>query len=313
MGIKLAAANIVPTMGAAEAIHMSMLAVADPGDEVIVFEPLYTGFKASAGMHGVKLVPVTLDFNKNFLLKDAARIEEKITSRTKAILVINPDNPTGKIWKKKELEMIVAIAEKHNLFVISDETYREIVFHGKPSSMLKMNAARERIIVLDSLSKRFSVPGARIGCVSSFNMEIMAVVLKFAMARLSVATIEQLAVIPLLKNPEQYTKRIVQEYKKRADIVVAALKTMPGVRCAKPDGAFYVVASLPVDDAEHFVRFLINDFRKNNTSLTVTPITDFYMSPGLGKNQIRIALVRDAKSLAKAMALLSTALKEYKT
>ena len=308
LGVDIAPANFVPTAGCAEAIQMAMMAVTDPGDDVLCFEPLYTGFKAAARMYGVNLVPVTLDVADNFKLPSAAEIEKRVTAKTKAVIVINPDNPTGKAWRKEELEAVLAIAGKRGLFVIADETYREIVFRGKPSTMLSYAASRDRVIVVDSLSKRFSVPGARMGCVVSFNKDVMDGVLKFAMARLSTPTLEQLAVVPLLKDPAPYVKKVVAEYKARRDVVVGALSKMGGVTCGKPDGAFYVVARLPVSDADGFARFLINDFRKNGETVTVTPIKDFYASPDRGANEIRIALVRPPAVLKKGMALLADAL-----
>jgi len=310
LGVDLPPERIVPTMGCAEAIHMAMLVACDPGDEVIVFEPLYTGFKASAGMHGVKLVPVPLDIKDGFLLKNAAAIEGRVTSRTKAIIVINPDNPTGKCWNKAELEIVIDVAEKHDLIIFSDETYREIVFRGKPRSLLSFPRARQRTVLLDSLSKRFSIPGARMGCIASANPDIAAAALKFAMARLSAPTIEQLAVIPMLRKPDAYVTKIVTEYRKRRDTVMAGLRRMKGVKFHVPEGAFYAVAALPIDDAEDFVKFLINDFRDRGRSVTVTPIKDFYISDR-GRNEIRIAYVLSVAKIKEAMKLLAKGLAAY--
>ncbi len=312
LGVAIAPADFVPTAGCAEAIQMAMMAVADPGDDILCFEPLYTGFKAAARMFGVNLAPVTLDIADNFALPAAEEIEKRVTPKTKAMIVINPDNPTGKAWRKEELEAVLAIAERKNLFVIADETYREIVFRGKPSTMLSFPRHRERVIVVDSLSKRFSVPGARMGCVVSFNPDVSGAVLKFAMARLSTPTIEQLAVAPLLRKPEAYVKKVVAEYKARRDAAVEALAKIPGVVCGRPEGAFYVVARLPLADADAFVRYLIKDFRRDGESVTVTPIKDFYASSGRGADEIRIALVRPPAIIRKGIGLLAEALAEFK-
>ncbi|MEY4745115.1 MAG: hypothetical protein RL272_1060 [Candidatus Parcubacteria bacterium] len=312
LGVGISPADFVPTAGCAEAIQMAMMAVTDPGDDILCFEPLYTGFKAAARMFGVNLVPVTLDVAKNFALPAPEEIEKRVTPRTKAVIIINPDNPTGKAWRKKELEAVLAIAERKGLFVIADETYREIVFRGKPSTMLSFERHRERVIVVDSLSKRFSVPGARMGCVVSFNPDVSGAVLKFAMARLSTPTIEQLAVVPLLREPDAYVKKAVAEYAARRDAAVEALEKIPGVVCGRPDGAFYVVARLPIADADAFVRFLINDYRKDGETVTVTPIKDFYASRDRGANEVRIALVRPPAVLKKGMMLLTEALRAYR-
>ncbi|HTK04402.1 MAG TPA: pyridoxal phosphate-dependent aminotransferase [Candidatus Eisenbacteria bacterium] len=312
LGVIIAPANFVPTSGCAEAIQLAMMAVTDPGDDLLCFEPLYTGFKAAARMFGVNLVPVPLSIDDGFRMPSAEEIERRVTPKTRGIIVINPDNPTGKVWKKAELEAVLGVAERKGLFVISDETYREIVFAGKPSTMLSFKKYRDRVIVVDSLSKRFSVPGARMGAVVSFNADVMGGVLKFAMARLSTPTLEQLAVIPLLRSPEAYVKKAVAAYKERRDAAFAALKRIPGVVAAKPDGAFYIVARLPVDDADAFVRFLINDFRRDGKTVSVTPIKDFYATPGRGLDEVRIALVRPPKTLREGMALLGAALSDYK-
>ncbi|OGF41000.1 hypothetical protein A2477_02585 [Candidatus Falkowbacteria bacterium RIFOXYC2_FULL_47_12] len=309
--VELQPANIIPTVGGAEAILFSLLAVADPGDEVIVFEPFYASYKAFAAMSSVKLVPVTLRVENNFALPAAAELEKKITKKTRAIVVINPNNPSGTVWGEKELQSIIALARKHNLFVICDETYREIVFEQKPFSILRIPAAKQCAIVVDSASKRFSAPGARIGCVASLNADIMAALLKFAMARLSAPTLEQYGLIPLLKNSTGYTAKITAEYKKRRDVVFSALQEMPGVTCRRPQGAFYLIAKLPVADSEDFVKFMLSEFNYKNKTVMVTPAADFYMTKGLGRNEIRIAYVLNVKELKEAMDILKRGLAQY--
>jgi len=310
-GLELEPKNIIPTVGCAEAILLAMMAIADTDDEILVFEPLYVSYKSFSVMTGIKLNAVTLKNEEGFVLPSAEELESHITSKTKAIVVINPDNPTGKLWTDVELDVIMAVAKKHNLFVIADETYREIRFKGTPSSMLARKDAQERMILVDSVSKRYSMPGARVGCVVSYNLEVMNAVLKFAQARLSVGTLEQHALIPLLENSKQHTDAVRIEYEKRRDVVYEALTAIPGVICAKPEGAFYLYASLPIDSAEAFVKFLIADFEYQGETVMISPMPDFYMTPGLGKNEIRIAYVLNVEDLKKAMEILRRAIEAY--
>lgn len=311
-GVNIELGQMLPTVGCAEAIMLALQAVADSGDEVIVFEPLYTSYKSFSIMTGIKLVPITLPLRTNFILPDKSVIENKISGKTKAIVVINPDNPTGKLWSEKELDGIIQLAKKHNLFVISDETYREIRFDGKkPVCLLTRKDARENIIVCDSVSKRFSMPGARIGCVSSFNAEVMSSILKFAQSRLSAGTLEQLATVPLLTNSKKFVNPAVKEYQKRQKVVAAGLKKIKGAIFRPSMGAFYQAVQLPVKDAEDFVKFMISKFRYQNQTVMVTPMKDFYVTLGLGKSEIRIAYVLNTKDLAKAMDVLRRGVEAY--
>lgn len=310
-GIQLKGENIIPTVGCAEAILLALMAVADVGDEILVFEPLYVSYKSFAVMVGLTLVPVTLKTENNFALPKVLEIEKKISKKTKAVVIINPDNPTGKLWSETELETIVALALKHGLFVISDETYREIRFTGHPSCLLKKTKAQEHIILVDSVSKRYSLPGARIGCVASYNTDVMAVVLKFAQARLSTGTLEQFGVIPLLEHSARFTDPVRLEYQRRRDVVYNALLAMPGVVSSKPEGAFYIFAKLPVDSAEEFVKFLIGEFTYHGQTVMISPMQDFYITPGLGRNEIRIAYVLTTTKLKKAMKVLAEGLQAY--
>lgn len=310
-GVNIPTLNIIPTLGCAEAINFALLAVADPGDEVIVFEPLYVSYKSFARMSGIKLIPIALPFEKNFALPDAKEIEKKISKKTKAIVVINPDNPTGKLWTEAELNTIIKIAKKHNLFIISDETYREIRFDGeKASCLLSKKSAHKNVIVCDSVSKRFSMPGARIGCVASFNNEVINSVLKFAQARLSAGTLEQIATVPLLKNSKPYVNKIVHEYRLRQKVVMDGLAKMPVV-FKLGMGAFYQAVKLPVTDSEGFVKFMLNDFSYKGKTVMVTPMQDFYITPGKGKDEIRIAYVLNVKALTEAMDILKRGLEAY--
>lgn len=310
-GVFLEKEQIIPTVGGAEAILFALLAVADVGDEIIVFEPLYVSYKSFAQTIGVKLVPVRLNIAKGWRMPPPAAIAKKLSVRTKAIVVINPDNPTGKCWTDKELDQIIRLARKRGLFVIVDETYREICFTGKPVCLLAHPHGRDHVIVVDSVSKRFSLPGARVGCIASYHTQLMQTVLKFAQTRLSVGTLEQFALIPLLQDSKQLTAPLMQEYQKRRDVVCTKLSTIPGVVCTRPEGAFYIMAQLPVSSAENFVLFLIRDFSYNGETVMVTPMQDFYLTPDSGTNEIRIAYVLNARMLARAMDILAKGLEVY--
>lgn len=310
-GIKLKPKNIIPTVGAAEAMLMSMITVADFGDEILVFEPFYTSYKGFAKTIGVKLVPVTLNIENNFILPDEAEIVKKITKKTKAILIIDPNNPTGTKLAKSDIELIVRIATKYNLFIISDETYREIVFEAKPTSLLKFHKAKERLIVLDSASKKFSLPGARIGCLVSLNKEVSWSLLKLAMIRLSAPSLEQYGLIPLLKNSRPYTKKITAEYQSRRDFAFQSLNKIPGVLCKKPQGAFYIIAKLPVKNAEDFIKFMLTEFNYQKKTVLITPASEFYISKNKGKDEVRIAYVLSINELKQAMEILKIGLEKY--
>jgi len=309
--IKLKPENIIPTVGAGEAILMSMIAVADRGDEIIVFEPLYANFIGFAKIAGVKLIPITLDIKNNFALPKTSEIKKKITKKTKAIIIINPNNPTGTNFSNKEIKNLISIAKQKNLFIISDETYREIVFDTKPNSLLKFSQIKDRLIIIDSASKRFSLPGARIGCLVSLNKNISWALLKLAMIRLSAPTIEQYGLIPLLKNSKAYTKKITTEYQKRGEFVFNALSKMPGVICKKPQGAFYIMAKLPVKNAEDFIKFMLTKFNYKKQTVLLTPASEFYVSKNKGINEVRIAYVLKVSELKPAMQVLARGLEGY--
>ncbi|MDX9893729.1 MAG: pyridoxal phosphate-dependent aminotransferase [Patescibacteria group bacterium] len=311
VGLKVKAEQIIPTIGCAEAMLMSLLATTDPGDEVLVFEPLYTSYKGFAAMINIKLVPVTLKMENNFALPKANEITKKITPKTKAILLINPNNPTGTVFSKKELGTIVKLAIEHGLFILSDETYREIVFDTKPTSLLQFPQAQENLIVLDSASKRFSLPGARIGALITKNQTIREALLRLAMVRLSAPTLEQYGLIPILEKPQAYTKKITAEYQRRRDLVIKGLNKIPGVTCLVPQGAFYLIAKLPIADAENFVKFMINDFSYQGQTVLVAPASEFYITPNTGKNQIRIAYVLNTTKLNRATTILAKGLAAY--
>ena len=309
--IALKPSQVIPTVGCAEAIMYSMIAVTDPGDDLLIFEPFYPSYKSFGKMIGVSLRPVTLSIENNYALPKASVIKKAIGPKTKAIVIINPGNPTGTVFTEKEIKTVIAIAKKHNLFIISDETYRDILFKGKPSTLLSNKSARDRVIVIDSASKRFSLPGARIGVLISYNEDVMSSVLRFCQARLSAGTLEQFGLIPLLKKPHAYMRKIVKEYKKRHDTIVAALRKIPGVMVNPAMGAFYLTVKLPVDDTEAFTAFMLRDFNYKGKSVAVSPMSGFYWTKGMGKNAVRLAYVLDSVKLKEAAHILSEGLRAF--
>ncbi len=311
-GINFNAEDIIITSGGSEGIIFALEAVCDVGDEVLVFEPFYTNYNSFASLTGVKLKPVTLDIKDGFHLPSDKEIKSKITKRTKAILVCNPSNPTGTIFTKQEMKRLVSIAKQKNLFVLSDEVYREFAFEHKHTSIMDFPEIRQQAIVLDSASKRFNVCGARVGVVASKNKEVMAAVFKMAMARLSVASIDQEALVPMLKDPKKYTKDMVKEFKKRREIVYNGLKKIPGITFSKPEGAFYIIIGLPVKDADHFATWMIKTFHDKKETVLLAPAEGFYATKGKGKQEVRLAFMLKEKDLKRSLELLAMALEKYK-
>ncbi len=306
--------ELIVTSGGSEALLFAIMATCDPGDEVIVFEPFYTNFAGFAAMSNVKLVPVTLSIDNNFALPLVEAVTAALTDTTKAIILNNPNNPTGTVYTKQQVQDIVNVAYKKNLFIISDEVYREFIFDdSRHVSILDFPEVADRSIVIDSVSKRFNHCGGRVGCLVSKNKELIAQIMKFAQARLSVPTLEQLSVIPLLTKPRAYTDSVKEEYKKRRDIVMKGLAAMEGVVFSQPQGSFYTIATLPIPDAEDFVKFLLTDFADNNQTVMVSPAQGFYITPDVGKQQIRIAYVLDEPELERAMELLKLGLEQYRS
>ncbi|MCL4338602.1 pyridoxal phosphate-dependent aminotransferase [Patescibacteria group bacterium] len=311
-GIKFDASDILVTSGGSEGLIFAFLTVADPGDELIVFEPFYTSYAIIAAMGNIKLKAVRTKVEDGFHLPPKAAIEKAITSRTKGIVVCNPNNPTGTLYTDAEVKMIAELALKHNLFIISDETYQELVFDGKKvlpfASFPKL---ANQLVVTDSVSKRFNSCGVRIGCVVSKNKEVMQSILRFAQGRLSVATVEQMALIPMLLNHKPYVAKIRKLYESRRDTVVRELKRIPGVTAVAPEGAFYIIPKLPIKDSDDFASYLLSDFSDRKETVMVAPATGFYATPGLGSNEIRIAYVLEEKKLERAIELLGLAIKKY--
>jgi aspartate aminotransferase len=288
------------------------MAVADPGEEVIVFEPTYANYFGFARMACVNLKAVPTRPEEGYHLPPREEIEARITPRTRAFLFATPGNPTGTVYSYRELEMLSDIAVRHGLFLISDETYREIVFEGpRDMSTMKVEAAAGQTILVDSVSKRFSATGARIGCVASRHRGVMDGMLRFAQARLAAPTVEQRAVIPLLRQPDLYIGELVEEYRRRRDVVYGALEAMPGVLVRRPEGAFYIFAVLPIDDGERFAQWLLTDFRLDGETLMIAPGDGFYATEGMGKQEVRFAFVLEEEALKRAMTILREALRAY--
>jgi aspartate aminotransferase len=304
--------DILITNGGSEALTFTTIATCNPGDEILIPEPFYTNYNGFTSEVNVHLVPITTKAEDGFHLPKKEDITKLINEKTKAILFSNPGNPTGTILTKAEMEMIKEIAIEHDLFIISDEVYRKMAFDGiKSYSMGELDGIDDRLIIVDSVSKRFSACGARIGAIISKNKFFTKNVLKLCQARLCVATLEQIGAAALYSMPMSYAEHIKDIYEKRRDIVYDTLKQIPGVVCEKPQGAFYVVAQLPVEDAEDFCLWLLNSYQLDGETVMLAPAQGFYASKGLGKNEVRIAYVLNEKEMARAMYILKEALKVY--
>ena len=311
-GIPVETEDILITTGGSEALIFAMLCTCNPGDEVIIPEPFYANYNSFAVTAGVKVVPVTAKIEDGFALPAMEEIEAKITSKTKGIVICNPGNPTGYLYTKEELEDLAAIVKKHDLFLYADEVYREFCYDGaQPHSVLNLPGLEEHVLMIDSVSKRYSMCGARIGALISKNKEVMAAALKFGQARLSPPTIDQVAAEAALSTPQSYFDEVVDEYVARRNIMVDGLNAIPGVFCPKPKGAFYCVARFPVDDAEKFCQWLLESFSFEGQTVMMAPANGFYSTPGAGKNEARIAYVLNQDALRKAVDCLRVALEEY--
>ncbi len=311
-GIPVETEDILITTGGSEALIFAMLCTCNPGDEVIIPEPFYANYNSFAVTAGVKVVPVTAKIEDGFALPAMEEIEAKITPRTKGIVICNPGNPTGYLYSKTELEALAAIVKKHDLFLYADEVYREFCYDGaQPHSVLNLPGLEAHVLMIDSVSKRYSMCGARIGALISKNKEVMAAALKFGQARLSPPTIDQVAAEAALSTPQSYFDEVVDEYVARRNIMVDGLNAIPGVFCPKPKGAFYCVARFPVDDAEKFCQWLLESFSFEGQTVMMAPANGFYSTPGAGKNEARIAYVLNQDALRKAVDCLRVALEEY--
>ncbi|MBM3314771.1 pyridoxal phosphate-dependent aminotransferase, partial [candidate division WOR-3 bacterium] len=311
-GIKLSFDDILVTTAGSEAILFALDAVTDPGDEVIVPEPFYTNYLGFAAMTGVRLVPVTARAEAGFRLPPAEEFERALGPRTRAILYSNPGNPTGVVYDREEMERMRRVALERDLYLIADEVYREFVYDGvEHHSVLNLPGIEDRAILVDSVSKRYSACGARIGCVASRNRDFMATMLRLGQARLCPPTVDQVAAEAALKVPDSYFTGMREEYRGRRDTVCEALAGVPGVVLHKPMGAFYVVAKLPIDDGERFAIFMLDEFSVEGKTVMVAPAEGFYATPGLGRDEVRIAYVLCCGDLGRAMEILKAGLLAY--
>lgn len=304
--------DIIVSTGGSEALLFAMGSICDYGDEVIIPEPFYANYNGFATASGVTVKPISTSIENNFALPAIADFEKLITKKTKAILICNPGNPTGYLYTQEEMDQLAALVLKHDLFLVADEVYREFAYDGrKHFSVLNQPGLENHAIMIDSVSKRYSMCGARIGCMVSKNKEVIAAAMKFAQARLSPPTFAQIAAEAALDTPASYFDNVIHEYIERRDVLISNLKKIDGVEVANPGGAFYCVAQLPVDDTDVFAQWLLESFEHEGETIMVAPAAGFYSTPGMGKNQIRIAYVLEKESLEKAVTILEKGLKAY--
>ncbi|MFO7874145.1 MAG: pyridoxal phosphate-dependent aminotransferase [Bacteroidales bacterium] len=311
-GIKVTPDDIIVGAGASEAILFAVQTCLNPGDEIIIPEPFYANYNGFSTSAGVKIKPITSTIDTGFALPAIEDFEKAITPATKAIMVCNPNNPTGYLYSKEELEVLREIVKKHDLFLFADEVYREFCYDGhKHHSVLNLDGIEENVVLFDSVSKRYSACGIRIGALVSRNKEVMQTAMKFAQARLSPPSLGQIAAEAAMDTPDSYFEEVIGEYKARRDTVVEALGKMDGVVCPTPKGAFYVNPSLPIDDSDKFCQWLLESFDYEGQTVMLAPATGFYATPGAGKQEVRISYVLNVENLKKAMKCLEEALKVY--
>lgn len=311
--INVNADEIIITTGGSEALSFILGTIADQGDEIIIPEPFYANYNGFATANGVKVVPVHSSIETNFALPEISQIEALIGPKTKAILICNPGNPTGYIYSETELEQLKDLVLKHDIFIIADEVYREFAYDGiSHKSIMSFPELKDHAIMVDSVSKRYSMCGARVGCIVSKNKEIIQTALKFAQARLSPPTYAQIASEAALETPMSYFEEVQKEYVHRRNLLIDSLQEIDGLKVAKPKGAFYCVVELPIADADHFAQWILESFQVNKETVMVAPASGFYSTPGMGKNQIRIAYVLNENELLKAVNILNLGLQQYR-
>tara|TARA_X000001036_G_scaffold347736_1_gene327960 strand:+ start:470 stop:1660 length:1191 start_codon:yes stop_codon:yes gene_type:complete len=310
--VSVTSSEIIVTSGASEALLFSIGSIMDPGDEIIIPEPFYANYNGFSIANGVKITPVFSSIDNNFSLPNIQDFENLITVKTKAILICNPNNPTGYVYSREELKRLIKIVKKHNLFLIVDEVYREFTYDGvNHTSIMEFNGISKNAIVIDSVSKRYSMCGARIGCIISKNKEFLSTAMKFAQARLSPPSLAQIASTAAMDTGNDYFEKIIEEYDKRRVVLINGLKDIPGVKVSKPKGAFYCVAELPVNDSEDFAKWLLESYNLNNKTIMIAPAGGFYSTPNTGKNQVRIAYVLNENDLKDSIEILKKGLTEY--
>ena len=312
IGIDIEPSELIVTVAGSESVLLALEVTCDEGDEVIVLEPFYTNDNTFAFMNGITLKAIPTDIRKGFAVPDIEEFEKAITEKTKAILVCNPGNPSGTLYSKENMLALGAIAKKHDLFLISDEVYREFCYTDEPHfSAMHIQGLEQNVILVDSVSKRYNLCGARVGCIISHNKDVMAAAMKYAQARLCPPILGQIAAIGALDTTDEYFEAVKTEYIKRRDFMIEGLNRIPGVFTPNPMGAFYTIAEIPVDDAEKFAQWMLESFRVDNETTMVTPAASFYKTPGVGHNHIRISYVLEVPEMEKALKILEEGLKHY--
>ena len=305
--------DIIITTGGSEALLFTLGSITDFGDEIIIPEPFYANYNGFSVANGIKVVPIVSTIEDDFALPPIEKFEELITDKTKAILICNPGNPTGYLYAQEEINKLKALALKHDLFLVADEVYREFVYDGvEHHSVMSVEGLDEHAVVIDSVSKRYSMCGARIGCIVSKNKALIQTALKYAQARLSSPTYALLASEAALQTPQRYFDEVIEEYDERRKVLISELSKIKNLKVSKPKGAFYCIAELPVKDADKFAQWMLEDFSDNNETVMVAPASGFYSTKGSGKNQIRIAYVLNKESLIRSVELIKLALEQYK-
>jgi aspartate aminotransferase len=312
-GLPIEVADIIITTGGSEALLFALGSTMDEGDEIIIPEPFYANYNGFSIASGVKVVPVISTIEDGFALPPIAAFEKLITPRTKAILICNPGNPTGYLYSENEILQLAAMVKKHDLFLIADEVYREFIYdeNDKHYSVMNVPGIEENAIMIDSVSKRYSMCGARIGCIVSKNKEVMATAMKFAQARLSPPTFAQIASEAALETPQSYFDEVIEEYKERRDVLISELQKIEGVKVGTPKGAFYCIAQLPVASADDFAKWLLEYYNLNGETVMVAPAAGFYSTPNVGLNEVRIAYVLKKEDLIRSVHILKAALIVY--
>ena len=314
IGIDIDVSELLVEVAGSEAFACAMQIAADRGDEIIVVEPYYTNYQTFAYLNGITLKAVPTNIDEDFRIPDISEFEKLLTDRTRAVMISNPCNPSGKLFSREEMIAMGEFCKKHDLFLISDEVYREFCYTQEPHfSAMNIPGCEQNVIRVDSVSKRYNLCGARIGCIISHNKDVMAAALKFAQSRLCPPVLGQYAAIGALDTPQSYFDEVKEEYIRRRDCAVSMLNAIPGVKASMPLGAFYTIAELPVEDAEDFVKWMLTDFRVDSETTMVTPAASFYKTPGVGKNQVRIAYVLEVPELRKAISILEAGLAAYKS
>ncbi len=311
--IEVTSSQIIVTTGGSEALSFAMNTIADTGDEIIIPEPFYANYNGFATISGIKVVPVASHIEDNFALPPIEEFEKLIGPRTRAILICNPGNPTGYLYTREEIKKLATIVKKHGLFLVADEVYREFTYDGREHySILQEEGLDEHAILVDSVSKRYSMCGARIGSLVSRNKEVIQTALKFAQARLSPPTFAQIASEAALETPKSYFEEVKKEYVSRRDLLISELKKIDGIKVGEPHGAFYCIAELPIANADNFAQWLLESFSIDGETVMIAPAAGFYATEGLGLNQVRIAYVLEKEELRRAVHILDKALKVYK-